>query len=286
MTAAHVNPPRTLSEVYGLRPWYHDFARLGLRTNFDDEPPPASERLRNVVREVRRVWSRPSGGFSLRRALGPVASSHRLNQGPKEAVLVPFLSRALAERTAPARCLELFCADGYYACLLAQTRPDAVVWGVDRDARQIARARTAARLLGCGNVWFADEDIWAFLRQQEQPFDLVLCAGGLYHLAEPRRLLDVLRPLTRGFLVVQSVVTLTSEDPAYFVTPAPGWRHGSRFTHAGLGRWLDALGWTIVAADRNELPGNARPEDRGSSYYLCRAGRDGFAAAEDHGRAG
>jgi hypothetical protein len=114
--------------------------------------------------------------------------------------------------------------------------------------------------------------VWEFLARDEPAYDLVLCAGGLYHLAEPRRLLETLRRRTRGFLVVQSVVTLESEDPAYFVSPAPGWPHGSRFTHAGLGRWLGELDWTVLASDRNELPGNPRAADRGSSYWLCRPG--------------
>ena len=133
-----------MPEVYGLRPWYHDFARLGLRTDFDDLPPPPAERFRNLLREARRVLRRPSSGFSLRRALGPVTSSHRMNQAPKESVLAPYLTQALADVPAGARCLELFCADGYYSCFLGRTRPDAFVTGVDRDTRQIARARPCA----------------------------------------------------------------------------------------------------------------------------------------------
>jgi 2-polyprenyl-3-methyl-5-hydroxy-6-metoxy-1,4-benzoquinol methylase len=259
-----VSALRTVPEVYGLRPWYHDF-------------------VRNVLREARGAFRQPSGGFSWRRALGPVASSHRANQGPKEAVLRPYLERALAGAAAPPRCLELFCADGYYACLVARTRPDASVTGVDRDARQVARARTAARLLDCRGVSFVAEDAGRFLERDEPPYDLVLCAGGLYHLAEPRLLLERLRRRTQGFLVVQSVVTLESEDAGYFVSPAPGWRHGSRFSHAALRRWLDELGWTVLASERNELPGNPRPSDRGSSYFLCRIGA---ASAGEHGRTG
>jgi protein-L-isoaspartate O-methyltransferase len=278
-----VTAPRTLPEVYGLRPWYHDFARLGLRTHFDDDPPPLGDRVRNVLREARRAWREPSRGFSMRRAAGPVASSHRLNQGPKEAVLVPYLERALRELGAEPRCLELFCADGYYACVLSRTRPDAWVTGVDRDTAQIGRARTAARLLECSRATFLAEDIWSFLAREGPAWDLVVCAGGLYHLTEPRALLERLRARTRGFLVVQSVVTLESEDPGYFVSPAPGWRHGSRFSHAALQRWLEELGFVVLDSDRNELPGNPRPMDRGSSYFLGRA--DGFPMG-GHGRSG
>ena len=261
-----------MAEAYRLRPWYHDFARLGLRTDFDEFPPRPADRLRNMLREARRAWGYANGGrFSLRRALTPPPSSHRLNQGPKEAVLGPFLTRALAQLPEGPRCLELFCADGYYSCVVSRARPDAPVTGIDRDPREIERARTAARLLGCSRATFVADDVPGFLEREGPLYDLVICAGGLYHLTEPRRLLERLGRRTAGFLVVQSVVTLESEDPRYFVSPAPGWRHGCRFSHATLGRWLGELGWTVIAQDRNELPGNPRPADRGSSYFLCRA---------------
>ena len=57
-----------------------------------------------------------------------------------------------------------------------------------------------------------------------------------------------------GYLVVQSVVTLETEDSDYFVQPAKGWQHGCRFTHA----WLRAqLGNSVglLQEIRAELPG-------------------------------
>jgi hypothetical protein len=110
--------------------------------------------------------------------------------------------------------------------------------------------------------------------QEPKTYDLVLCAGGLYHLERPNVFLELLRPVTRGYLVVQSVVTLETEDPSYFISPTPGLRHGSRFTHAGLERWLVEAGWQILAQDRNELPGNKLARDRGSSYFLCQPASD------------
>jgi hypothetical protein len=71
--------------------------------------------------------------------------------------------------------------------------------------------------------------------------------------------------------VVQSVVTLETEDPDYFVEPAKGWRHGCRFTHRWLAARLEAVGWHVIDAARAELPGNHRPHDRGSSFFLCQA---------------
>jgi protein-L-isoaspartate O-methyltransferase len=262
-------------EVYRLRPWYHDFSRLGLRTVFDECPAPPFDWARQVLSEVRHAvkGSNAAARFSLRRALRPLPSAHRLNQGVKEPVLTQMLNTGLAESSDAPHCLELFCADGYYSCLLARARPSASVTGVDADRRQIARAQAAAGLLGCHGAVFVTGDAFAFLERDGPLYDVVLCAGGLYHLRDPRRLLELLSRRTAGFLVVQSVVTLESEEPDYFVSPAPGWRHGSRFTHAALRRWLVELGWAILATERNELPGNPRRADRGSSYFLCQASR-------------
>jgi len=269
-----VRKPEVLPEIYELRPWYHDFGRLGLKTDFGDVPAPAVEKVRTLLSTVRQyVLSRRRGErkVSLRRALSPQPSSHRVNQRHKEVFLLPFLERCLGELDTHPRCLELFCADGYYSCVMSRMKPGAFVTGVDRDRREIERARTAARLLGCRQASFVVEDVWSFVERTEATFDLILCAGGLYHLTEPRRLLELLRRRAARFLVIQSVVTLEVGDAGYFVTPAPGWKHGSRFTHARLESWLTDLGWRILASGRNELTANARPCDRGSSYFLCLA---------------
>jgi hypothetical protein len=128
-----------------------------------------------------------------------------------------------------------------------------------------------ARRLGFGAVRFRREDVWAFLDRSEEAYDLVLCAGGLYHVSDPARLLQAVRRVARGHLVVQSVVTLETEDPGYFVQPAKGWQHGCRFTHAWLRARLEALDWQVLEEARAELPGNHRLHDRGSSFFLCRA---------------
>jgi 2-polyprenyl-3-methyl-5-hydroxy-6-metoxy-1,4-benzoquinol methylase len=204
--------------------------------------------------------------FSLARILHP----HRLNQPYKEAYLIPYLRRALESLPPDPVCLELFCADGYYSCLMARMRPQALIVGVDRNRPDLERARSAAKVLGLPGVNFHPDDVFHFLQSTERTFDLVLCAGGLYHLANPFQLLDELHRVARGFLIVQSAVTLETEAEDYFITPAPGWKHGSRFSHSGLKRALEKTGWHIIEQGRNELPGNRRRCDRGSSYFLCR----------------
>ncbi len=256
-------------EVYALRPWYHDFEKLGLQTRFAQQP---LDRLKYALSLLRRAAGQgveKGERFSVRALLRPAPPSHLVNQRHKEEYILPFIQRALAELGGAPACLDLFCADGYYSCTIAHARPSALVTGVDLDEKEITRARAAARLLGLPGAQFRLADVWKFIRAA-QPYDLVLCTGGLYHLTEPKRFLELVRPISRQFLIVQSAITLETEDPDYFVSPAPGWKHGSRFTYAGLRRWLEVIGWEIVAEARNELTGNPRLCDRGSGYFLCR----------------
>lgn len=265
--------PQFYQEIYELRPWYHNFNKLGLQTDFGDMSMSRMEQLRRLLLLLSPV--KPDGfvekgeKLSLRTLLAGAPNSHQINQRHKEAYLIPYLQRSLETVGKAPRCLDLFCADGYYSCWMGQTRPDAVITGVDLDEKEIERARTAVQILNIPNATFHVTDIWQWLQQPGQ-YDVIMCAGGLYHLTEPRRLLAELRQIAAGYLVIQSAITLETEDPDYFVSPAPGWKHGSRFTHAGLRRWLTELGWTIVDEGRNELTGNPRLCDRGSSYFLCR----------------
>jgi hypothetical protein len=261
------------AEVRALQPWYHDFSRFGLQTHFS---PRRADQLRALLNPLRRQldpgYVEKGERFSLRQFLRPRPPAHAANQRAKEGVIEDYLRRCLSEmrNDAPA-CLDLFCADGYYACLLATLCPGARITGVDLDAQEIERARTAARLLNLPGLHFEIADVWDFTRAAPK-YDLILCTGGLYHLSQPAEFVRALRPMARGHLIVQSVVTLESDDPDYVVTPAPGWKHGSRFTHAALGHWLTEAGWRVIEQTMNELPANPRRCDRGSSYYRCVAG--------------
>jgi protein-L-isoaspartate O-methyltransferase len=262
---------RFYPEVYDLRPWYHDFARLGIQTRFAVR---RRDQLAQLLSPLRRVVDRgyveKGERFSLRQFIHPSAPTHVTNQQQKESIIIPYLQRSVQALgiEQPLRCLDLFCADGYYSCILAQQYANTHVTGVDLDAAELNRARTAARLLGLSNGQFEQADAWDYLRAAPS-FDLILCTGGLYHLSDPRGFLRLLRANNSAHLIVQSVVTQETDDADYFISPAPGWRHGSRFTHAALGSWLTDLGWRIQESALNELPGNARQCDRGSSYYRC-----------------
>ena len=102
-----------------------------------------------------------------------------------------------------------------------------------------------------------------------ESYDVVLCTGGLYHLSNPSSFLEKVRNHVRQYLVVQSVVSLESDDPDYFVAPAPGRKHGCRFSAAYFVRMLSKAGFHMLEYGFNHLEGNDRPCDRGSCYALC-----------------
>jgi len=99
-------------------------------------------------------------------------------------------------------------------------------------------------------------------------YSIVANLGGLYHVSDPIRTLKRSAQMAQCYLIVQSVVSLANESASYFETPAPGWTWGSRFSRAFLENAIRDCGLRIIDSDFNILTGNARPEDRGSCYYL------------------
>lgn len=272
--ASDAREPRVLPEIHRLRPWYHDFSRLGLETRFESGPWRPERAILGLFERLvrgREPGAVEKGQRLLSRAsLGIGTPSHLRNQRVKEAVLIPFLRRCLEELGERPSCLDLFCADGYYSCTIASLAPSARVTGIDLDEREIERARTAARVLELPGAEFvcADADRW--IEASRERFDLIFCAGGLYHLSRPELLLARLSKISVRYLVLQSVVSLENQELEYFEAPAPGWRHGSRFSHDRLVAWLGEYGWEIVDQLLHELPGNRHLRDRGSSCFICR----------------
>lgn len=260
--------------IDALRPWYHDFSRLGLDTRRASAGP-VTRIAGRLMQLGARAFPGRLGRSLNQRASALRSSMHRSNQRHKEAVLTPFLDEALGSLSPAPSCLDLFCSDGYYSCLIASISSDATVTGVDLLEADLKRARLARQILGLERVEFVQADVRSYVSGRAKSFDLVLCAGGLYHLSEPRALLADLRGVCDRFLVLQTVVSLENEASDYFETPAPGWSHGCRFSHGQLADWLDELGWRVVKSRRNELTGNNRLRDRGSSYFLCEAPRTG-----------
>jgi 2-polyprenyl-3-methyl-5-hydroxy-6-metoxy-1,4-benzoquinol methylase len=137
---------------------------------------------------------------------------------------------------------------------------------VDLDEVSLAQGVLMARLQGTSeSLTFRRMDVFDLTEE----FDFGICAGGLYHLEDPARLLRQLRGIIRHALVVQTVYSKANDSADYFETPAPAWTWGCRFSYEYLLRMVEGAGWNILHAETNELLGNGRLEDRGSAYLLC-----------------
>ena len=220
--------------------------------------------------------------------LGPLYHSYRLfgvrnaqlpgiyaaNQASKEPILLAYIQFAIAKcrvaRETPVSFAELFCADGYYAMAARHLgATDALGIDNDRDGH-FGTAQRIAGLLGIDRIEFLKMDVNDIASLA--PVDIVANVGGLYHVANPEEILRKSHAMARRFLIVQSVVSMASDDERYFESPAPGWSWGNRFSRASFDGLIRSTGWTVVDRHFNELEGNDRPEDRGSVYYLVRTG--------------
>ena len=90
-----------------------------------------------------------------------------------------------------------------------------------------------------------------------EPFDIVFCAGVLYHVIEQVKLLNILRRITKddGVLILQSSIFKSSAEPIVYYPWFPGSLAGSAFpTIFALFKMLSMTGWTNVKHYTNYKP--------------------------------
>jgi hypothetical protein len=215
--------------------------------------------------------------------LGPLYHSYRLfgianrqleqfrvNQLCKESILLGYIMLAIGKArrhcTERPSFAELFCADGYFT-MAASYFGAAPAVGIDSNRDGWSdHAPEVARRLGLESVSFQWRDVASIT--ETNAYDIVANIGGLYHVSNPIDVLRMSYALTRHFLIVQSVVSMQTNDDAYFVSPAPGWQHGCRFSAPSFMKMIASQGYRILDAHFNQLEGNPRFEDRGSVYVL------------------
>lgn len=215
--------------------------------------------------------------------LGPLYHSYRLfgvrneqldqftlNQQCKEPIILGYMLIAMAKVRrklgVPVSFAELFCADGYFT-MAANFFGMAPAVGIDnnRDGWS-ANATEVARRLGLDAARFEYRDVAGI--NEVGAYDIVANIGGLYHVSNPPEILKKSYDLARRYLIVQTVVSMATDSEDYFESPAPGWKHGCRYSAQSFMKVIRSLGWRIVDGHFNELEGNTRIEDRGSVYFL------------------
>jgi 2-polyprenyl-3-methyl-5-hydroxy-6-metoxy-1,4-benzoquinol methylase len=152
----------------------------------------------------------------------------------KREMVMPTLSRL-----APgSRVLDVFCANGAFS-FEAALHGASEVLGVDYDPPRIECARFVRGLLD-GQVSialprFEVANVYELPASVEGPFDLTFALGGLYHVSDPVLVLDQLRAVTRGHLVLQtSRIIRLPGSWAKFITVR---RAADRTDDRGAGVW-------------------------------------------------
>lgn len=113
------------------------------------------------------------------------------------------------------RALDIGCNAGFYSFELA--RRGAEVTALDVERRYLEQARWAAREFGLeARLSFRQASVYELARAGER-YDLVCFLGVLYHLRHPLLALDVVRGVTAGRLILQ---TLTMPGEAVLDPPA------------------------------------------------------------------
>lgn len=227
--------------------WYHDFSAVGIRTR----------RFRD--------------------------GAYDLSQEDKEPVVIDYLEQAArivnerkSPQDGPSSLVDLFCADAYYSIFALHRGLFQSAVGVDFEEKSgegfvrggvLDQAETIAALCGLQHrLVLNNSDVMDYTGT----FDLCLCVGGLYHIADPAGLLKRITSQTRHALVIQTVIpSNVGEDAPFFVTPAPNWTWGCRFNKKYLLNVLEELGWLVSKVDVRPLRANIHEWDKLSLSLLC-----------------
>jgi 2-polyprenyl-3-methyl-5-hydroxy-6-metoxy-1,4-benzoquinol methylase len=139
------------------------------------------------------------------------------------------------------RVLDLFSANGGFSALAALAGAREVV-GLDYEAESVRIAEFVARVLeplvDC-DLRFVHGDVYDMRKYFDEPFDVVLCFGGLYHIADPAFVLRETGALTKERLLLQTTKVLsTKRNVARFVVRrAHRGQDGKPWIHQGYGTW-------------------------------------------------
>jgi tRNA (mo5U34)-methyltransferase len=136
------------------------------------------------------------------------APDHPLGDFPtvKWQQIAPFVPADLRGQ----RMLDVGCNAGFYSFELA--RRGAQVCGIDIDAHYLVQAAWASRQYGLDDrIEFRQASVYDLARYTMR-YDMVWFLGVLYHLRHPLLALDILREVTVGQLVLQTM-TMPGEEP-------------------------------------------------------------------------
>lgn len=159
-----------------------------------------------------------------------------VNHEMKKSLMLPWIRQVVPGK----RVLDLFCANGAFSieCALAGARE---IVGIEFDAERVRCAQFLAGVLernGMVAPKFHIGDVYALGEYTKDPFDVVLCMGGLYHIADPPYVLGQIRNLMKENLIIQTSGILPGPgNRATFVVREDQTSKGLTSLRGGKGVW-------------------------------------------------
>jgi hypothetical protein len=200
---------------------------------------------------------------------------HVLNQQSKEQPMFSMIRKAISllKDRDELVCWDLFCADGYFGQFAIEEGVNKVI-GYDLEDEK-SQGGDAIRMGKLISKILKREEKYDFRKKSVFELtgttDICINSGGLYHIENPKELLQKLNTNVTGYMIVQTVYSLENSDVSYFVSPCPKWTWGCRFSLNWLIKTVEECNWEIVEMKTNELQGNKDLIDRGSVYLLLKS---------------
>lgn len=122
------------------------------------------------------------------------------NNKEKQALVDDWLQGAVKGK----RVLDLFSGNGAFSILAALAGASEVI-GVEYAEERIRCANFVASTVDSPcRIEFRQGDVYKLREYFDEPFDVVLCLGGLYHIADPAFVLRQIGDLTKERLILQT----------------------------------------------------------------------------------
>lgn len=167
----------------------------------------------------------------------PEAGNLDVNHNLKSKMMLPWIKSTVKGK----RVLDLFCANGAFSFEAARAGAREVI-GLEFSPDRTQCAEFIAKAL-TGKVSyvvpkFVTGDVYELRRIFDEPFDVVLCLGGLYHIPDPPFVLSQIRAVTTGALIVQTSSILGGRaNRAKFVVRKDLQHRGLTSVIGGRGAW-------------------------------------------------
>ena len=172
-----------------------------------------------------------------RNAASPVHPDTNLaeNNEMKQAMVNDWILESVVKK----RVLDLFSANGGFSVLAAIAGASEVV-GVELSEERVRCAEfVASTVPSTCPISFRVADVYQLSESFSEPFDVVLCLGGLYHVADPAYVLRQIRAVTAGRMILQTsqVISNRGNRATFRVRRRDAVQRGKTSIRGGYGTW-------------------------------------------------